>query len=200
MIAVARRVAPSAARNREPILRVLREVLPAEGVVLELAAGSGEHARWFAEEFSALEWIPTDRDEGALASVEAWREGASPNLRPARRLDVHDENWGVASFDAALCINMIHIAPWSACEAMLDGVARRLARSGPLFLYGAFKREGRHTAESNEAFDRWLKGQDPAFGVRELESVIDRARRAGLALDRVVQMPANNLGVVLRRA
>jgi hypothetical protein len=200
MTGSARRVAPSAARNREPILRVLREVLPAEGTLLELAAGSGEHARWFSAEFPGLRWIPTDRDPAAAASVEAWREGASPNLQPARVLDVLDESWCVDSIDAAICINMIHISPWSACEAMLDGVARRLRPSGPLYLYGAFKRDGRHTAESNEAFDRWLKAQDAAYGVRDLEGVLARAEAAGLALDRVVEMPANNLSVVLRRS
>lgn len=195
----ARRTAPSAARNREPILAVLREVLPKEGTVLELAAGSGEHARWYAESFGGLRWIPSDRDPGAIASIEAWREGASANLQAARVIDVQSADWGVGVVDAVLCINMIHIAPWSAGEAMLDGASRHLNSNGVLFLYGAYKRNGAHTAPSNETFDQWLKSQDPAFGVRDLEAVLARADRAGFALDRVIEMPANNLSVVLRR-
>ncbi|MBL8684496.1 MAG: DUF938 domain-containing protein [Myxococcales bacterium] len=195
----ARRTAPSAARNREPILAALREVLPREGTVLELAAGSGEHARWYAEAFGGLRWIPSDRDPSAVASIEAWREGASANLEPARVIDVRSDDWGVGKVDAVLCINMIHIAPWSAGEAMLDGAARHLNSSGVLFLYGAYKRNGAHTAPSNETFDQWLKSQDPEFGVRDLEAVLARADRAGLALDRVIEMPANNLSVVLQR-
>ncbi len=194
-----RRSAPSAARNREPILAVLRETLPREGTVLELAAGSGEHARWYAEAFAGLRWIASDRDPGAIASIEAWRQGATPNLEPARLLDVRSEDWGVGTIDAILCINMIHIAPWPVGEAMLEGAARHLNSNGALFLYGPYKRGGAHTAPSNETFDQWLKSQDPEYGVRDLEAVLARAERAGLALDRIVEMPANNLSVVLRR-
>ncbi len=196
----ARRTAPSAARNREPILSALREILPPEGVVLELAAGSGEHARWFSEAFSGLRWIPADRDEGARASIDAWREGATPNLQRAAAIDVHDADWGVGMVDAILCINMIHIAPWSATIALFDGAQRHLRDGAALFLYGAYKRGGAHTAVSNESFDAWLKAQDPSYGVRDLEAVLSTASERGLSLDRVIEMPSNNLSVVLRRA
>jgi hypothetical protein len=168
-------------------------------VVLELAAGSGEHARWFSEAFPSLRWIPSDRDESAIASIEAWREGASSNLEPARRIDVHDENWCVERLDAILCINMVHIAPWSATESMLAGAVRHLREGGLLYLYGAYKRGGAHTAPSNEQFDRWLRAQDPSFGVRDLEAVVAHAARVGLRLEAVHEMPANNLSVLLRR-
>lgn len=167
--------------------------------MLELAAGSGEHARWFSEEFHWLQWIPSDRDEGARASIEAWREGAKPNLQRPIALDVHAADWGVGQVDAILCINMVHIAPWSATLAMLDGAARHLRAGGTLYLYGAYKRDGAHTAASNESFDAWLKAQDPAFGVRDLEAVVREAESRGLALDRVVEMPANNLSVLFTR-
>lgn len=195
-----KRVAPSAARNREPILAVLREALPASGTLVEIAAGSGEHARWFSEEFSSLQWIATDRDPDAMASIEAHREGAGSNLQPPRVLDVHSEDWGVGTIDAILCINMIHIAPWSATLALLDGAARHLREGGVLYLYGAYKRDGAHTAPSNESFDQWLKDKSPEYGVRELETVLAEASKRGLELRFVREMPANNLSVVLTRA
>jgi hypothetical protein len=196
-----RRSAPSAARNRDAIERVLREVMPSRGTVLELAAGSGEHARWYAEAWPALSWQPTDRDPAALASIDAWREGGPENLLPAKALDVHDPDaWPAPeSVDVVLCVNMIHIAPFSACEAVMDGAARALRPSGALFLYGAYKRGGAHTAPSNEEFDRWLKDQDPRFGVRDLEAVTARAAQAGLRFERLWEMPANNLSVLFRR-
>lgn len=194
-----RRTAPSAARNRAPIAAVLRTLLAERGTVLELAAGSGEHARWFSEEFHWVQWIPSDRDEGARASIEAWREGARPNLRPPLAINVHDGDWAVGLVDVILCINMVHISPWSATLAMLDGAARHLRSGGALYLYGAYKRDGAHTAPSNESFDAWLKAQDPAFGVRDLEAVVREAEARGLALDRVIEMPANNLSVLFTR-
>jgi ubiquinone/menaquinone biosynthesis C-methylase UbiE len=197
----ARRSAPSAARNRDAIERVLREVMPPRGAVLELAAGSGEHARWYAEAWPELSWQPTDRDPAALASIDAWREGGPDNLLPAKALDAHDPDaWPAPeSVDVVLCVNMIHIAPFSACEAVMDGAARVLRPNGALFLYGAYKRGGAHTAPSNEEFDRWLKAQDPRFGVRDLEAVTARAAQAGLRFDRLWEMPANNLSVLFRR-
>ncbi len=195
----ARRSAPSAARNRDPILQVLREALPESGTVLEIAAGSGEHARWFSEHFSKLEWIASDHDEAARESIEAWREGATPNLQPAMDIDVHATDWGVGTVDAVLCINMIHIAPWSATLALFDGAQRHLRDGGVLYLYGAYKRDGAHTAPSNEAFDAWLKDKDPRYGVRELEAVLAAAAERGLARWFVREMPANNLSVALRR-
>jgi len=190
---------PSCERNRDPILDVLRRVLPARGAVLEIAAGSGQHAVHFSAALPHLTWQPTDPTEAALASIEAWREDAKENLLPARRLDVTDDPWPVSRADAVVCCNMIHIAPWSACEALLRGAARALPPGGVLYLYGPFKRGGVHTAPSNEAFDAWLKAKDPSYGVRDLEAVIEAAAAQGFVLREVVEMPANNLSVVFAR-
>ena len=202
MSADARRFAPATRRNREPILAVLERVLPAGGLVLEIASGSGEHAVSFAGRLPALRFQPSDVDPEALASIDAWRAGAGlANLLPAIRLDVHARPWPLAQRpDAVLCINMVHIAPWSACLALLDGAAACLARAAPLVLYGPYREGGAHTAPSNAAFDASLRERDPAWGVRDLEVVVDEAAARGLALAEVVTMPANNRTVVLRRA
>ena len=191
--------APSCARNRDPILSVLRGVLPPRGLVLEVAAGSGEHARYFSDALPALAWQPTDPSEAARASIDAWREGAVGDLRPALRMDVHELPWPVTAADAVVCINMIHIAPWSACEALLRGAGAVLAPGGVLYLYGAYKRGGAHTAPSNESFDAWLKARDPSYGVRDLEAVTEAAAAQGFVLRSVIEMPANNLSVVFER-
>ena len=199
----ARRVAPATARNREPILGVLERVLPARGLVLEVASGSGEHAVAFAQRLARLVFQPSDPDPESLASIEAWRRSAAlPNLRPALRLDVHERPWALpegATPDAILCINLIHIAPWSAALALLDGAAACLAPGAPLVLYGPYREGGAHTAPSNAAFDASLRERDPSWGVRDLEAVADEAARRGLALEEVVTMPANNRTLVLRR-
>lgn len=191
--------APSAERNREPILAVLRRVLPARGDVLEIAAGTGQHAAWFSAALPGLRWRPTDRDPTALAGIDAWCAEHGGDVLPARALDVHDEDWGVGPVDAVVCINMVHIAPWSATEALARGAARALGPGGVLYLYGAYKRGGAHTAPSNEAFDAWLKARDPAFGVRDLEAVTAAMEAHGFARTEVAEMPANNLSVVFAR-
>lgn len=191
--------APSCERNRDPILDVLRRVLPARGLVLEVAAGSGQHALYFSSALPGLTWQPTDPTDAALASIDAWRAEAGENLLPARRLDVTADPWPVPRADAVVCINMIHIAPWAACEALLRGAARVLPPGGVLYLYGPYKRGGAHTAPSNEAFDAWLKEKDPSYGVRDLEVVIEAAAAQGFSLREVTEMPANNLSVVLAR-
>jgi hypothetical protein len=199
-----RRFAPATQRNREPILAVLSRVLPKRGVVLEIASGSGEHAIAFAERLPGLRFQPSDADPGALASIDAWRgEAPLPNLMAAIRLDVHELPWplaDVAEPDAILCINMIHISPWSACLALLDGASERLKAGAPLVLYGPYRQGGAHTAPSNEAFDASLRARDPSWGVRDLEAVESEAVARGLLLEEVVEMPANNRTVVLRRA
>jgi len=191
---------PHVARNREPILAILRRVLPPHGLVLEIASGSGEHAAYFAKSLPALTWQPTDPDPRALASIAAYRADAgAANLLAPLRLDVTAEPWPVARADALVCINMIHITPWAATEALMAGAARTLAAGAPLYLYGPYRIDGRHTAASNQEFDAWLQAQDLEWGVRDLGAVTDLAARHGLTLAETAPMPANNLSVIFRR-
>jgi len=195
----ARLYAPATARNRAPILDVLRRHLPLRGLVLEVASGSGEHAVHFARAFPNLAFQPSDADPDARASIDAWRaELALPNMRPAIALDAAAAAWPIDAADAVLCINMIHIAPWAAAEGLVRGAARVLPPDGVLYLYGPFKREGRHTAPSNAAFDRGLRLQHLDWGVRDLEAVATLAQAHGFAPPAVEQMPANNLSLVFR--
>ena len=197
----ARRHAPATARNRDPILAVLRRHLPETGTLLEVSAGTGEHAVHFAAAFPALVWQPTDPDPAARASIAAWaREAKLNNLRPPLALDAATEDWPVARADAVLCNNMIHIAPWAAGLGLLRGAARILPPGGKLILYGPYRQGGRHTAPSNEAFDAGLRAQDPSWGVRDLETVAAEAAAAGFGPPEVVGMPANNLMPIFRRA
>jgi SAM-dependent methyltransferase len=194
-----RRVAPHVARNAGPIIEVLREVLPASGLVLEVASGTGEHALHFARAFPALKFQPTDPDPLALSSIEAWRSEAPNNLLPPLPLDAAGDDWPADSADALLCINMVHISPWAATLGLLRGASRVLPAGAPLLLYGAYRRAGLLTAPSNEAFDQSLKARNPEWGLRLLEDVVAEAEKAGFALERVIEMPANNLTVVFRR-
>jgi SAM-dependent methyltransferase len=195
-----RRQAPAAERNCEPIAAVLREVLPERGVVLEVASGSGEHALWFARLFPDLIWHPSDPDPHALASIAAWRDGEGPaNLREPLRLDASAEAWPIDRADAVLCINMVHISPWAATLGLLRGAARLLAPGAPLILYGPYRRAGVPTAPSNEAFDASLQSRNPEWGLRDLETVAAAATAHGLEFERLFEMPANNVTVVLRR-
>lgn len=196
----ARRTSPAAQRNAAAIAEVLGEVLPAAGLVLEIASGSGEHSLAFAGRWPGLTWQPTDRDPDALASIDAWAAGAGlTNIRPARRLDVEDWPWPIPAAQAVICINLVHIAPWSACEALMRGAAAVLPPGAPLYLYGAMKVGGEFTADSNAAFDRSLRARDPAWGVRDLEAVEAEARANGLRLVRTAAMPANNFSLVFVR-
>jgi len=192
---------PHVARNREPILAVLRRVLPRRGLVLEIASGSGEHAAYFAKSLPALTWQPTDPDPRALTSIAAYgADAGAANLLAPLLLDVTVAPWPVAGADALVCINMIHIAPWAATEALMAGAERTLAAGAPLYLYGPYQIDGRHTAASNQEFDAWLQAQNPEWGVRDLGAVTDLAARHALALAETVPMPANNLSVIFRRA
>jgi SAM-dependent methyltransferase len=191
---------PHVARNREPILGVLRRVLPGRGLVLEVASGSGEHAAYFAEGLPALHWQPSDHDARALASIAAHRAATSAsNLLAPLDLNVGSPHWPLERADAVVCINMIHIAPWTAAEMLMSGAQRVLPAGGVLYLYGPFRIKGRHTADSNRSFDAWLRAQDPAWGVRDLDEVEKLAARHGLVLTATEPMPANNLSVVFRR-
>ncbi|WP_373047543.1 DUF938 domain-containing protein [Vulgatibacter sp.] len=193
-----RRHAPATLRNREPILEVLRRLLPAPATVVEVASGTGEHAAFFAAQLPHLTWQPTDRDPALLASIDAWRADV-PNVRPAIHLDAAAEVWPVDRADALISINMIHIAPPEATEGLLQGAARILPPGGVLVLYGPFREGGRHTAPSNEAFDADLRRRNPAWGVRDLGEVAARASALGLLHEETVRMPANNLTVVFRK-
>ena len=194
------RVAPATARNRDPILTVLRRVLPPAGTVLEIASGTGEHAVYFAAGLPHLAWQPTDRDPVALASIAAHREMAQPaNLLPPLPLDVCDLPWPVSRIEAVVCINMIHIAPWTAAKGLMAGAAGLLGPGAVLYLYGPYMEDGRHTAPSNAAFDASLEAQNPDWGVRDLGDVRDLANEHGFEFVERVAMPANNLSVVFRR-
>jgi SAM-dependent methyltransferase len=191
---------PSVARNRDPILLVLRRVLPGRGTVLEVASGTGEHAAHFAAALPHLTWQPTDMDEDARRSVAAHRELVGlPNLLPPLALDVRAPVWPVAHADALVAINMIHISPWTASEGLMAGAARVLPSGGVLYLYGPYKENGEHTAPTNAAFDASLRARDPAWGVRDIADVRALAGAAGLDLVERVTMPANNLSLVFRK-
>jgi len=195
-----RRSAPHVARNAEPIAAVLRDVLPGRGLVLEVASGTGEHAIHFARAFPTLLWQPSDPEPAALRSIEAWRaEAGLFNLLPAVSLDARAAEWPVSNADAIVAINMVHISPWSATTGLMRGAGRLLAPGAPLFLYGPYRRAGIETAPSNEAFDESLKARDPEWGLRDLEAVAEAAAAHGFALERVVEMPANNLSAIFRK-
>jgi SAM-dependent methyltransferase len=199
MIAVndARLCAPAAERNTRPILEVLQRVLPQSGLVLEVASGTGQHVTHFAAALPMLAWQPSDVDTSVHKSIRAWTEPLT-NVRPPIVLDVR-QPWPLAHADAIICINMIHISPWEATLALIEGAGRVLPHDGVLFLYGPYRRFGRHTAASNAAFDASLRAADPQWGVRDLEAVEDIAKTAGLRLEEIVEMPANNLSVVFRK-
>jgi hypothetical protein len=195
-----RQYRPHVVRNRDPILDVLRRVLPSEGLMLEVASGSGEHAAYFAQNLPALDWQPTDPDPQALASISAHRAEVSlPNLLPPLAIDVTAAQWPIGRADAAICCNMIHIAPWAVCEGLIAGAARILPAGGLLYLYGPYKIGGRHTAPTNLAFDERLRVQNAAWGIRDLDDVTALAAQRGFALAETVPMPANNLSVIFRR-
>lgn len=192
--------APAADRNRDPILEVLRDVLPIRGQVLEIASGTGQHAVHLAEALPGLQWQPTDADLACLPGIEAWRDASAlPNVLPGRVLDVHDDPWAIGPVDAVVCINMIHISPWSATLSLFRGAAEVLVPGGVLYLYGPYLVAGETTAPSNIAFDANLRARNPAWGIRALERVCEAADAQGLRFERRVPMPANNLSVVLRK-
>ena len=196
----ARRFAPAVARNKAAITEVLARHLPASGMVLEIASGSGEHALHFATRFPALRFQPTDADAAALASITAWRDEARlANLLPPVMLDVMADPWPVQKADALVCINMIHIAPWEATTALIRGASWILPPGGVLFFYGPFKRHEQHIAPSNAEFDASLRVQDARWGVRDLEAVTECASADGFAAPVIESMPANNLSVIFRR-
>jgi hypothetical protein len=197
----ARLHSPATARNRDPILAVLRDQLPSAGTVVEIASGSGEHACHFAARLPALTWQPSDPDPAARRSIDSWAAGSAlANLRPALALDVLQPDWPPVAADAMVCINMIHIAPARATTALLAHAARLLAPGAPLVLYGPYRQRGRPLEPSNAAFDADLRRRNRDWGLRELEDVQAQAGAAGFEPGPVVAMPANNLIVIFRRS
>lgn len=210
----ARQYAPATSRNREPILEVLKRVLPPTGTVLEVASGTGEHAVFFAPRLSPRKWLPSDPNPQLRASIAAWRtRNPASNLYPPLDLDVSAPIWPVeagaspewlnSDFNtsplvAVVNINMIHISPWSASLGLMAGAGRLLPPGGILYLYGPFKQGGEHTSPSNIAFDQALRVQNPDWGVRDLDDVVAAANSQHLTLLETYQMPANNLSVVFQ--
>ena len=193
---------PAAVRNAESILKLLRAHLPKRGRVLEIAAGSGQHAVAFSSALPGLSWTPSDPSPEARASIAAWAAEADlNNLQPPLALNcLDDATWPDAKFDAVVCINMIHISPWTATEGLMALAQRVLPRPGGLlYLYGPYREAEVPLASSNEAFDASLKARDPAWGLRDRDQVVALARSHGLTLTLRTDMPANNVSLLFRR-
>ncbi len=196
------RLSPAAERNKRPILEVLRQVLPAQGRVLEIASGTGQHAAWFTAAMPGWRWQPTDFQADALPSIRAWAaDTGSANLLEPLQLDVMAPGWPVdpEPFDGIYCANMLHIAPWPTCAALMQGAARHLTDEGALITYGPYLEDGVPTSPGNLAFDESLRRENSAWGIRRREDVEQEARQAGLTLSERHAMPANNLLLVWRR-
>jgi hypothetical protein len=197
-----RRYAPATERNREPILAILRQVLPTTGTILEISSGTGEHAVFMAPQLAPRSWLPSDPNPDARASIAAWQQSAPcDHIYPPIDLDASSSQWLVESKEpitAIVNINMIHIAPKSAYLGLFAGANRILPIGGILYLYGPFKQGGVHTAPSNAAFDRSLQSQNPEWGVRDLDEITAVAQSHNLSLQQVYPMPANNLSVVFK--
>lgn len=196
----ARRMAPATDRNRDAILAVLRRVLPQHGVVLEIASGTGQHAAYFSAALPGLTWQPSDPDGAARESIAGWAEHAGlANVLAPLVLDVRQQPWGIEAAQAVVCINMIHIAPWSAAEALFAGAGRLLPAGGVLYLYGPYRRNGEHTAPSNAAFDAQLRSANAEWGVRNMEDVMALGEAEGFRMEAPIPMPANNFSLVFRK-
>jgi len=203
-----RKYAPATQRNREAILQVLLEVLPPTGTILEIASGTGEHAVYFAPKLKPRKWIPSDADASSRESISAWIEHHnSDNLYQPLDIDATEPIWNVekeilseiSDIIAIANINMIHISPWSATLGLMAAAGRILPSKGILYLYGPYKQAGKHTALSNADFDEYLQEQNPEWGVRNLEDVVEAASNHHLILQKIYQMPANNLSVIFQK-
>lgn len=190
--------APSALRNRGPILETLRPQLPRAGLVLEIASGTGEHVAYFAAALPGLTWQPSDPDPARRTSIDGWTADL-PNVRPACDLDAQRAEWPVSHADCILCINMIHISPWSATLGLLAGTARILPPGGLLALYGPFRRGDRPLEPGNQAFDQDLRSRDPAWGLRTVEAVSTVAKSHGFGDPAIAEMPSDNLMLLFHR-
>jgi hypothetical protein len=195
-----KREAPAVARNRDPIAEILREELPASGLVLEIASGTGEHVVHFAAAFPSLQWQPSDPDPQALESIASWCADAGlGNVLPPLELDAAAHGWPLQRADAVLCINMVHISPLAATEGLLAASARLLRQGAPLVLYGPYLEDHVEPAPSNLEFDGWLKARNPDWGLRRVEWLDDLAVAHGFDRTRRIAMPANNLTLVYRK-
>ena len=202
-----RKYALATQRNREPILQVLLEVLPPTGTILEIASGTGEHATYFAPRLKPRKWIPSDTDASLRESIVAWgKHSPCENLYQPLDIDASQQIWQVEKEELSeisdivgmVNINMIHISPWSACLGLMAAASRILPPLGILYLYGPYKQGGKHTALSNADFDQYLQEQNPQWGVRNLEDIVEVAKNNHLILQKTYQMPANNLSVVFK--
>lgn len=194
---------PSAESNKQLILEVLQGVLQERGEALEIASGTGQHVAWFAKHMPGWKWQPTDLHRGALYSVQAYVDQDDlDNVYAPMVLDVQSQSWldGAQTVDLVVCINMLHIAPWATCAALMRGCARHLAPGGKLVTYGPYFEDGVPTAASNLAFDASLREHDPSYGIRRREDVEQAAQNAGLRLKARHAMAANNLLLVFERA
>lgn len=192
---------PAADRNKEPILARLKDIFGPRGTALEIASGTGQHAVWFAASLPGWTWQPTEADAAALPAIgERIAQSGLANVLPPRQLDVAAlvSTPFAARFDAIFCANMLHIAPWSTCAALMDGAARQLVPGGMLVTYGPYFEAGVPPAPGNLAFDESLRSRDPSWGIRQLEDVVAEAARAGLSLAQRHAMPANNLLLVFK--
>jgi SAM-dependent methyltransferase len=196
----AKRFAPATQRNRDPIVSVLRVVLPQSGEVLEVASGTGEHIVHFAAYFPHLQWQPSDFDPAGLESIQAWvDESQLPNIKSPVSLDAVNPDWPVLQADAIICINMVHISPWRATLGLFAGAKRLLGNGGLLYLYGPYKEANAETAASNEAFDASLQSANSEWGLRHVEDMVDVALVNGFELEQRIEMPANNLSLIFRK-
>jgi SAM-dependent methyltransferase len=191
---------PAAERNKEPILQVLAGLLPRAGSILEIGSGTGQHVAYFAAALPGLQWQPSDLD-ARLLRVAAQRLEAQGlrNVATPLRLDTRELPWPIETAGAVLCINVVHIAPWSVTVGLMQGASSVLGPGAPLILYGPYKVGGRHTADSNAAFDRSLRARNAEWGVRDLDRMTELAESHGFELESSIAMPANNLIVVYRR-
>lgn len=200
----ARQYASATQRNRQAILEVLLKILPPQGNILEVASGTGEHGIFFAPRLSPRNWIPSEPNPLLRASISAWQDKfPAANLHPPLDIDARNEKWSIEEqsieIEAIVNINMIHISPWAACLGLMEGAGRILPSGGILYLYGPFKRGGKHTAPSNQAFDRSLKASNLEWGVRDITEVNEVAENQGLELAEIISMPANNFSVIWRK-
>lgn len=192
--------APSTERNRTHILPILQRLLPNGGEVLEVGSGTGEHAVHFCAHIPGLRWQPTDGDPEAIDSILAWiAHSGLHNIAMPLELELHNDAWPISRADAVVAINVLHYSPWSSTAALFRGAARVLPAGGIVYCYGPYRRGSTHTAPSNAAFDEWLRGIDPRFGVRDLEAVEAEAQRHGFDLTEIIDMPSNNFSLVFRR-
>jgi SAM-dependent methyltransferase len=192
--------AAAAGRNQAPILAVLERELPRSGLVLEIASGTGQHVAHFAKSLPHLSWQPSDPDPGFRCSISRWIAFERlANVKEPLALDVRQQPWPIATADAIVCINMVHVAPWAATQALFEGARQVLSHQKLLFLYGPYRRGGGHTAASNASFDADLRAHNPEWGLRDVEALAAVADHNGFALADTLVMPANNLSLVFRK-